>query len=45
MLREGASQIDGGGRLADATLLVCDRDDVGHRGFTSLGVCRRLCDY
>ena len=34
--REGPGQIDGGGGLADATLLVCDRDYVGHRGFTSL---------
>ena len=34
-LREGTSQIDGRGRLADSTFLVCDRDDVGHRGFTS----------
>jgi hypothetical protein len=30
-------QVYGGGRLADATLLVCDRDDAGH-GCLSFGV-------
>ncbi len=35
-LGESASQIDGSGRLADATFLVCYRDDICHRGFTSL---------
>jgi hypothetical protein len=35
MLRERACQIDGGGRLPDATLLVCDRDNNGHLGVTS----------
>jgi hypothetical protein len=31
-LRERARQIDRGGRLPDATFLVCDRDDNGQGG-------------
>src|SRR5512140_1413537 len=38
-LGEGTREVDRGGRLADAALLVRDRDDLCHQGITS--ACRR----